>query len=107
MNSHRLPQEQSRAEILRARRKFTEQVVATVLFTVVELWATVAVLVLLDATGVLAVAAALALAAGLMLVYESWQSVRTRSRELRALMSDDDAPAESFSVDYKTSLVRL
>lgn len=104
MNSHRLPQEHSREEILRARRKFTEQVVVTVLFTVVELWATVAVVVLLDATGVLAVAAALALAAGLMYVYESWQSVREHSRELRSMGLP---AAESFTIDYESSLVRL
>lgn len=109
MNSHRLPQEQSHADFLRARRKYTEQVFVTVLFTVVELWATVAVVVLIDASGVLAVAAALSLAAGLMCVFDSWQSLRERGRELRAAMAESrDLPAESsFAIDYSSSLVRL
>ena len=92
----------SREEILRARRKFTEQVVVTVLFTVVELWAVVATVVLLDASGVLAVAASLGLSAGLMYVYESWQNVRARARELRSLTVE-----EPDSIPHTSALVRL
>ncbi|GLZ29780.1 hypothetical protein Lesp02_19700 [Lentzea sp. NBRC 105346] len=94
----------SREEILRARRKYTEQVVATVLFTVVVLWAVVATVVLINASGVLAVAAAIGLSAGLMYVYESWQNVRARGRELRALALTEDEPD---SVGYTSALVRL
>lgn len=95
----------SNVEIPRARRKFTEQVVMTVLFTVIELWAIVAVVVLIDASGVLAVAAALALSAGLMYVIDSWRAVRSRSRELRSLM--ESAETESLPIDHHSNLVRL
>jgi hypothetical protein len=113
MKRNTLPNPHSRAEVLRARRKYTEQVVFAVIFTVVELWAIVAVVVLLDDNGVLAVAVSIVLSASLMALWDTWRTLLMFGRALRAWLPEA-LPAADEKADEKreperppTSLLRL
>jgi len=106
MKRHTLPETDSRKQTQRARRKHTERVVYAVIFTAVELWAIVAAIVLLDDSGVLAVAVAVVLSAALIAVWDTWQSVLTSGRTLRSSMPEQ-SPTEGIGPDHRTNLVRL
>lgn len=106
MKRHSLPETSSRKQMARARRKHTERVLFAVVFTAVELWAVVAAVVLLDDDGVLAVAASVVLSAALIAVWDTWQSVFTSGRALRA-PQDEDTQAEEYEPDQEMKLVRL
>ncbi|SDG06274.1 hypothetical protein SAMN05216553_105145 [Lentzea fradiae] len=105
MKRHTLPETDSRKQMQRARRKHTERVVYAVVFTAVELWAVVAAVVLLDDSGVLAVAVAVVLSAALIAVWDTWQSILANGRALRGSMPDT-GPTEGIEPD-RTNLVRL
>ena len=109
MKRNSLPDPTSRAEVLRARRKYTEQVVFAVIFTVVELWAIVAVIVLLDDHGVLAVAVSIVLSAALIALWDTWRTLLRFGRALRAWLPEA-LPAEDADREPDrpaTSLLRL
>ena len=78
MKRNTLPELSSRKQMLRARRERTERVVFAVMFTAVELWAIVAMVVLLDDDGVLAVAASVVLSAALIAVWDTRKNVPPR-----------------------------
>ncbi|HEX7309296.1 hypothetical protein [Lentzea sp.] len=106
MKRQTLPEDHSRKQLQRARRKHTERVVYAVVFTAVELWAVVAAVVLLDDDGVLAVAVAVVLSAALIAVWDTWQSVLANGRALREKMPDR-SPAEGIDPHHRANLVRL
>lgn len=109
MKRNSLPNPHSRAEVLRARRKYTEQVVFAVLFTVVELWAIVAVIVLLDDHGVLAVAVSVVLSAALMALWDIWRTLLMFGRALRVWLPATLPAAEEETEPDRppSSLLRL
>jgi hypothetical protein len=109
MKRKSLPDPHSRAEVLRARRKYTEQVACAVVFTVVELWAIVVVVVLLDGHGVLAVAVSIVLSAALVALWDTWRTLLMFGRALRAWLPETlPAPDEAREPDHPpTSLLRL
>ncbi|MFD9700815.1 hypothetical protein [Lentzea sp. NPDC059081] len=106
MKRHTLPETASRKQMQRARRKHTERVVYAVIFTAVELWAVVAAIVLLNDSGVLAVAVAVVLSAALIAVWDTWQSVLANGRALRERMPAE-SPTEGVEPDHRANLVRL
>jgi len=101
-----LPDPDSRAQVLRARRKHTEQVLLMIVYTVVELWAAVAVVVLLQDDGVLAVAASVVLAGLLLALWDSWRTLLKFGRALRAWLPDELPAGEPEPVRV-SNLVRL
>jgi hypothetical protein len=101
-----LPDPDSRAQVLRARRKHTEQVLLMIVYTVVELWAAVAVVVLLKDDGVLAVAASVVLAGLLLALWDSWRTLLKFGRALRAWLPEE-LPAEEPEPVRVSRLVRL
>lgn len=105
-NRRYLPDPTSRAQVLQARRRHTEQVVLTIVFTAVELWAVVAVVILLGDNKVLAAAASLALSAALMAVWETWRAVLMVGRALRAWLPEE-LPEEEVEPERPSNLVRL
>lgn len=109
MKRNSLPDPTSRTEVLRARRKYTEQVVFAVVFTVVELWAVVAVIVLLDDNGVLAVAVSVVLSAALIALWDIWRNLLMFGRALRAWLPETLPVEEEVPQDehLPTTLVRL
>ncbi|MFS8097878.1 hypothetical protein LFM09_12125 [Lentzea alba] len=109
MKRNSLPDPTSRSEVLRARRKYTEQVVFAVIFTVVELWAIVAVVVLLDDHGVLAVAVSIVLSAALIALWDIWRTLLMFGRALRAWLPETlPAAEEEVEPDRSpSSLLRL
>ncbi|MFD5831868.1 hypothetical protein [Lentzea sp. NPDC060358] len=106
MKRQSLPETSSRKQMQRARRKHTERVVYAVVFTAVELWAVVAAIVLLDDSGVLAVAVAVVLSAALIAVWDTWHSVLANGRALRENLPEQ-CPAEGVVPDHRVNLVRL
>ncbi|MDX8141302.1 hypothetical protein SK854_04205 [Lentzea sp. BCCO 10_0061] len=106
MKRRSLPDPDSRTQVLRARRKHTEQVVLAVVFTVVELWAVVAVVVLLDADGVLALAVAAVLSASLIALWDTWRTLLLFGRALRSWLPEE-LPTEDPEPVRTTNLVRL
>ncbi|WP_157985142.1 hypothetical protein [Lentzea terrae] len=101
-----LPDPDSRVQVLRARRKHTEQVLLMIVYTVVELWAAVAVVVLLKDDGVLAVAASVVLAGLLLALWDSWRTLLKFGRALRAWLPEE-LPAEEPEPVRVSRLVRL
>jgi hypothetical protein len=69
-------------EPAKSRRRFTERLACTLVFTAVQLWAAAVVVVKSEFSGVLALAVSLVLAAGLIAVYDAWHEVRSTRREL-------------------------
>jgi len=64
-------------------RQQIERLATTIVFTVLQVGATIVLLVQLDASGILAAAAALVMAGGLVAVHDAWREVRdTGSKEL-------------------------
>jgi len=104
MKHHTLPETSSRKQMARARRKHTERVLLAIVFTAVELWAVVATVVLIDADGVLAVAASVVLSAALIAVWDSWQSISATGRALRSPVPEETPAEEAYPV---MKLVRL
>ncbi|MFC6092457.1 hypothetical protein Q5530_19205 [Saccharothrix sp. BKS2] len=80
-------------ERAKSRRRFTERLACTLLFTAVQLWAAVVIVIKSDARGVVALAVALVLAGGLIAMYDAWREVRSTHREL--------------DVEFQDNLVRL
>ncbi|MEV0681323.1 hypothetical protein AB0I60_32870 [Actinosynnema sp. NPDC050436] len=76
-------------EPARSRRKFTERLACTLVFTVVQLWAAAVILTQLDTTGPIALAVALVLTGGLVAVHDAWRDVRAGRRELDAGIRED------------------
>ncbi|MCX2952760.1 hypothetical protein [Lentzea sp. NEAU-D7] len=107
MKRRSLPDPDSRTQVLRARRKHTEQVVLALVFTVVELWAIVAVIVLLEARGVLAVAVAVVLSASLIALWDTWRTLLMFGRALRSWLPDDLPAADAEPPRRPSNLVRL
>jgi len=105
MKRQSLPDPDSRSQVLRARRKHTEQILFTVVFTVVVLWATVTVVVLLDDNGVLAVAASVVLSAALMALWDTWRMLLMFGRALRAWLPEE--LPEKHEPAGQSRLVRL
>ena len=94
MKRHALPDPHSRSQVLRARRKYAEQVMLTAVYTVVLLWAVVAVVALVDDDGVLAVAASLVLSAVLVGLWDTWRAVLRFGRALQAWLPEEVPVAE-------------
>ncbi|WP_367136675.1 hypothetical protein [Saccharothrix sp. HUAS TT1] len=76
-------------EPARSRRKFTERLACTLVFTAVQLWAAVVIVFKADFDGVVALAIAFVLAAGLLGVYDAWREVRSVRRELDVEIRDE------------------
>lgn len=76
-------------EPARSRRRFTERLACTLVFTAVQLWAAVVVVVEAEFSGVLALAVSLVLAAALISVYDAWREVRSTRRELDVEIRED------------------
>lgn len=109
MKRNSLPDPHSRAEVLRARRKYTERVALTVVFTVVELWAVVAVVALIDVDGVLAAAVSVVLSGAFIALWDTWSTLLMFGRALRACLPEA-LPAEDEEMEPSrppTNLVRL
>ncbi|GAA3840363.1 hypothetical protein GCM10022243_03400 [Saccharothrix violaceirubra] len=71
-------------ESVKARRRLTERIACTVVFTVIQLWSTVVIVTRFEADGVVSLAVALVLAGGLFAVLDAWREVRAERRELNA-----------------------
>ncbi|MFD1149601.1 hypothetical protein [Saccharothrix hoggarensis] len=76
-------------EQARSRRRFTERLACTLVFTAVQLWAVVVVVVKAEVDGVVAPAVALVLAGGLIAVHDAWREVRAVRRELDVEIRED------------------
>ncbi|WP_033437743.1 hypothetical protein [Saccharothrix sp. NRRL B-16314] len=76
-------------EQAKARRQFTERLACTLVFTVVQLWAAVVIIVKADVDGVVALAVAFVLAGGLIAVHDAWRDVRSVRRELDVEIRED------------------
>ncbi|ONI88467.1 hypothetical protein ALI22I_19115 [Saccharothrix sp. ALI-22-I] len=76
-------------EPARSRRRFTERLACTLLFTAVQLWAAVVVIVKSDLDGVVALAVAFVLAGGLIAMYDAWREVRSVRQELDVEIRED------------------
>ena len=64
-------------------RQQIERLATTIVFTVLQVGATIVLLVQLNASGIVAAAAALVMAGGLVAVHDAWREVRdTSSKEL-------------------------
>ncbi|WP_033435963.1 hypothetical protein [Saccharothrix syringae] len=81
-------------EPAKSRRRFAERLACTLVFTAVQLWAAVVVLVETDARGPLAAAVALVLAGGVIAMYDAWHDVRSahRSREVERRRREEPSP---------------
>jgi hypothetical protein len=106
MKRQSLPDPDSRTQVLRARRKHTEQVLLMIVYTVVELWAVVAVVVLLKDNGVLAVAASVVLAGVLLALWDNWRTLLMFGRALRAWLPEELPEGDREPV-RQSHLVRL
>lgn len=73
----------------KSRRRFTERLASTLVFTAVMLWATVVVIIKSDLDGVVAIAVSFVLAGGLVAVYDAWRDVRTARREQDVEIHED------------------
>ncbi|MFI9817162.1 hypothetical protein [Saccharothrix variisporea] len=76
-------------EPARSRRRFTERLACTLVFTAVQLWAAAVIVTQLDANGLVAPAVALVLSGALVAVYDAWQSVRTGRKTLDEGIRED------------------
>ncbi len=76
-------------EPARSRRRFTERLASTLVFTGVMLWAAVVIIVESDLDGVVALAVSFVLAGGLLAVYDAWREVRSVRREPDVEVRDD------------------
>ena len=66
-------------QLTRPRRPRLSSVLATIVFSAIEVWAVIVVLVMLRVDGVLKVALCAALAGALMAIYFAWQSIRSET----------------------------
>ncbi|WP_199438993.1 hypothetical protein [Umezawaea beigongshangensis] len=109
MTNRRTRYSDSRSELVRAQRRYTERVAVTIVFTTVQAWATIAVVTQLRIGGVLAVATALVLSASLVAVADSWRDVRTARRHLlqRAESVFDDEDADIAGMPERASSAEL
>ncbi|MFE2751740.1 hypothetical protein ACFXGA_07015 [Actinosynnema sp. NPDC059335] len=64
-------------EQAKSRRRFAERLASTLALTAVMAWATVVIVFVSDVDGVVAAAVSVALAGGLVAVYDAWREVRT------------------------------
>jgi hypothetical protein len=64
----------------RSEQRITNQLPATILFTVLEVWALIVALLFLHPGGVARVALALVLATGVVVVADAWRAVRAARR---------------------------
>ncbi|MDQ2589019.1 hypothetical protein [Saccharothrix yanglingensis] len=69
-------------EPAKSRRRFTERLACTLVFTVLQLWAAVVIAARFDGVGVVALAVALVLAGALVAVHDAWREVRSVRKEL-------------------------
>lgn len=76
-------------EPARSRRRFTERLACTLVFTAVMLWAAVVIVVKSDVDGVVALAVSIVLAGGLVAVHDAWREVRSVRRELDVEIHED------------------
>jgi hypothetical protein len=76
-------------EPAKSRRQFTERLACTLVFTAVQLWAAVVIVVKADVDGVVGLAVALVLAGGLLAVHDAWRDVRSVRRELDVEIRED------------------
>jgi len=76
-------------------RRFAERLTITIIFSVVQIWALIVLLVQFRAHGVLAAAAALVMSAAVIAVHDAW-------RDLRADRSAEQ-PAEQPEVASETT----
>ncbi|MBB5955705.1 hypothetical protein FHS29_002286 [Saccharothrix tamanrassetensis] len=76
-------------EPARARRRFTERLACTLLFTVVQLWSAAVIVTQLETSGIVALAVALVLAGGLVAVADAWREVRSDRRQLDDEIRED------------------
>ncbi|WP_433263761.1 hypothetical protein ACQPZF_33135 [Actinosynnema sp. CS-041913] len=81
MNHHEEP--------ARSRRRFTERLACTLVFTVVQLWAAAVIVTQLETSGIVALAVALVLSGGLVAVHDAWREVRANRRDLDAEIRED------------------
>jgi hypothetical protein len=109
MTNRRTQHSDSRSELVRAQRRYTERVAMTIVFTTVQVWATIAVVTQLEVGGVLAVATALVLSASLVAVADSWRDVRTARRHLlhRAEVAFGDEGADIAGMPERVSPAEL
>ncbi|GAA1335900.1 hypothetical protein [Saccharothrix algeriensis] len=64
----------------KARRRLTERLACTLVFTAVQLWAAAVIVTQLKTSGVVALAVALVVSGGLLAVHDAWQEVRSERR---------------------------
>ncbi|MEU5692507.1 hypothetical protein [Actinosynnema sp. NPDC020468] len=76
-------------EVLKARRRLTERLACTLLFTAVQAWAAAVIFTSLETSGVVALAVAFVLAGGLVAVYDAWRDVRVSRRALGAGIEEE------------------
>ncbi|MEU4442160.1 hypothetical protein AB0K14_15160 [Actinosynnema sp. NPDC050801] len=76
-------------EQAKSRRRFTERLASTLVFTAVMVWAAVVVIIKSDFDGVVALAVSFVLAGGLVAVYDAWREVRSVRRELDLEIRED------------------
>ncbi|WP_158843048.1 hypothetical protein [Saccharothrix deserti] len=76
-------------EPAKSRRRFTERLACTLVFTAVQLWAAVVIIFKSDVDGVVALAVAFVLAGGLIAMYDAWREVRSVRRELDVEIHED------------------
>lgn len=76
-------------EPARSRRRFTERLACTLVFTAVQLWAAAVIVTQLDTNGLVALAVALVLSGALVAVYDAWQTVRAGRRTLDEDIRED------------------
>lgn len=66
-------------QLSRPRRPRLSSVLATIVFSAIQIWAVIVVLTMLRVDGVLKVALCVALAGALMAIYFAWQSIRSET----------------------------
>ena len=76
-------------EPAKSRRRFTERLACTLVFTALQLWAAVAIVAGFEGGGVVALAVALVLAAALVAVHDAWRDVRAVRKELDVEIRED------------------
>ncbi|MGM1058065.1 hypothetical protein [Saccharothrix sp. Mg75] len=80
-------------EPAKSRRRFTERLACTLVFTALQLWAAVVIVARFesagDGAGVVALAVALVLAGALVAVHDSWRDVRAVRKELDLEIRED------------------
>ncbi|MEU4739839.1 hypothetical protein AB0G02_05145 [Actinosynnema sp. NPDC023658] len=74
----------------KSRRRFTERLASTLVFTVVMVSAAVVIILKSDLDGVVALAVSFALAGGLVAVMDAWREVRSARREQQVELPDEE-----------------